>query len=210
MLVNSSNYNESILQIAEKNQKRAWEIVNSLKIVEIWKDFGATANLVGSLRTGLLMKNKDVDFHIYSDNFSIVDSFGAIAQIANNNRICKVDYINLLETEEQCLEWHAWYRDDDDELWHIDMIHILNESIYAGRFEMVADKIKSVLTPELKYTILSIKNSIDDDEKIMGIDIYQAVIESGVKNYDEFKIWNHKHKQDGINMWMPGKSDLYY
>jgi hypothetical protein len=193
----------NILEISKKNQERAFSIIQEIQIIEYWNSYGAKVNLVGSLRTGLLMKNKDIDFHIYSDQFSIIDSFGAVALIANNPKIKRVSYTNLIDTEEKCLEWHMWYQDNDNEYWQIDMIHILNESPYVGRFEMVADKINSVLTPEYKIAILSIKNDIPDGEKVMGIEIYQAVIRDGIKNYSDFVCWKKKQNQTGIIDWMP-------
>lgn len=36
----------------------------------------------------------------------------------------RIEYGNLLDTNEECLEWHAWYADADDQLWQIDMIHM--------------------------------------------------------------------------------------
>jgi len=193
----------NILEISKKNQERAFSIIQEIQLIEYWNLYGAKVNLVGSLRTGLLMKNKDIDFHIYSDQFSIIDSYGSVALIANNPKIKRVSYTNLIDTEEKCLEWHMWYQDNDNEYWQIDMIHILNESPYAGRFEMVADRINFVLTPEYKIAILSIKNDIPDGEKVMGIEIYQAVIRDGVKNYSDFVYWKKKQNQAGIIDWMP-------
>lgn len=139
----------NILEISKKNQERAFSIIQEIQIIESWNSYGAKVNLVGSLRTGLLMKNKDIDFHIYSDRFSIIDSFGAVALIANNPKIKRVSYTNLIDTEEKCLEWHMW------------------------------------------------------GEKIMGIEIYQAVIRDGVKNYSDFVYWEKKQNQAGIIDWMP-------
>jgi hypothetical protein len=192
-----------ILAISERNQKHAWDIIKETGIIKIWESFSATINLVGSLKTGLLMKNRDIDFHIYSDPFSLSDSFTAIYTLAKNPRIKRIEYINLLDTNELCVEWHAWYLDKENELWQIDMIHILKESAYAGKFEIVADRIISVLTKETKYAILSIKNEIPQNMKIMGIEIYQAVIQYGIRNYQDFIKWREKQNHKGIIDWMP-------
>lgn len=55
---------EHILELAEKNQREAWEVIRKTDIMNIWKSVGAEINLVGSLNMGLLVKNRDVDFHI--------------------------------------------------------------------------------------------------------------------------------------------------
>ena len=55
-----------ILDIARKNQQKAWEIIKKINVIPIWEGIGAQINLVGSLRTGLLMKHRDIDLHIYT------------------------------------------------------------------------------------------------------------------------------------------------
>ena len=57
---------EHILELAEKNRQQAWEVIRKTDVMNIWKSVGAEINLVGSLNMGLLVKNRDVDFHIYS------------------------------------------------------------------------------------------------------------------------------------------------
>ena len=57
---------ENIFEIAAANQQRAREVIRDSRLEEAWRSVGAEPNLVGSLRTGLLMKHRDIDFHIYS------------------------------------------------------------------------------------------------------------------------------------------------
>ena len=195
--------NSKLLLVAEKNQARAFDIIRTLRIQEIWKNMGGEAHLVGSLRTGLLIKNLDIDFHVYTDDFSVKRSFDAIAQIAGHPKINKINYMNLIDTEEKCIEWHLSYIDKHKEEWNIDIIHIHKESKYAGWFERVANRISEVLTLETKLTILSIKNDIPANVKVMGIEIYQAVIRDGIRNYKEFMLWKKNQPQNGIIEWIP-------
>lgn len=194
---------EPITEIAQKNQQKAWNIINDTDIINIWKEVGAEIHLVGSLSMGLLMKHRDIDFHIYSSPLSLSDSFSAIAMLADNKQIQRIEFINLLNTDEKCLEWHAWYLDSDSELWQIDMIHILKGSTYDGYFEKMAERISAVLTNETRYAILKLKYETPDVEKIMGIEYYQAVIQDGVRTYSEFMEWRKKHPVTGIVEWMP-------
>ena len=126
---------EHLLELAKRNQERAWEVIRQTDIINIWKSVGAEINLVGSLNMGLLMKHKDIDFHIYTSPFRISDSFQAMARLAENPLIKRIEYGNSLDTEEQCVEWHAWFQDPNNELWQIDMIHIVKGSRYDGYFE---------------------------------------------------------------------------
>jgi hypothetical protein len=192
-----------INQIANQIQKKAWSIVEETDVVNHWTSIGATINLVGSLKTGLLINNRDIDFHIYTDPFRLADSFSAISALAENRRIKNISYSNLLESEDKCIEWHAFYEDKDGNSWQIDMIHILNESPYVGYFENVAERISKVLTNETREAILRLKNSIPIDKKVMSIQIYQAVIEGGVRDLETFWKWKEQNPNEGIVRWVP-------
>ena len=84
-----------------------------------------------------------------------------------------------------------------------DTIQILKGSAYDGFFENVAQRIKAVLTPEMRRTILELKYLTPEEEHIMGIEYYQAVIADGVRNYPDFLEWRKKHPATGIITWCP-------
>ena len=193
----------NILELAKRNQQKAWEIIEDTRIVRIWEGIGAKVNLVGSLRTGLLMKHRDIDFHIYTSPLDLSASFRAMAELAENMSIKKIEYTNLLHTAEACIEWHAWYKDMEGELWQMDMIHIQEGSRYDGYFERVAERISAVLTDEMRLAILKLKYETPDTEKIMGVEYYQAVIQDGVRSYPEFEEWRRLHPAVGVVEWVP-------
>ena len=192
-----------ILELAKRNQQKAWESIEDTRIVRIWEGIGAKVNLVGSLRTGLLMKHRDIDFHIYTSPLDLSASFRAMAELAENTSVKKIEYTNLLHTAEACIEWHAWYQDMEGELWQMDMIHIQEGSRYDGYFERVAERISAVLTDEMRLAILKLKYETPDTEKIMGVEYYQAVIQDGVRSYPEFEEWRRLHPAVGVVEWMP-------
>lgn len=193
----------NILELAKRNQQKAWEIIEDTRIVRIWEGIGAKVNLVGSLRTRLLMKHRDIDFHIYTSPLDLSASFRAIAELAENTSVKKIEYTNLLHTAEACIEWHAWYKDMEGELWQMDMIHIQEGSRYDGYFERVAERISAVLTDEMRLAILKLKYETPDTEKIMGVEYYQAVIQDGVRSYPEFEEWRRLHPAVGVVEWVP-------
>lgn len=192
-----------ILALARYNQDKAWEVIKETNIIKCWQSIGARINLIGSLKTGLLMTHRDIDFHVYTPTMSITDSFKAMARLAENPRVRNITYTNLLHTEEECIEWHAWCLNKEDELWQIDMVHIVEGSRYDGYFENVTDRIAEVLTPELKEAILTLKYETPEDEKIMGIEYYVAVIRDGVRNYPDFTAWRKANPISHIVEWMP-------
>lgn len=193
----------NILELAKRNQQKAWEIIEDTRIVRIWEGIGAKVNLVGSLRIGLLMKHRDIDFHIYTSPLDLSASFRVMAELAENTSVKKIEYTNLLHTAEACIEWHAWYQDMEGELWQMDMIHIQEGSRYDGYFERVAERISAVLTDEMRLAILKLKYETPDTEKIMGVEYYQAVIQDGVRSYPEFEEWRRLHPAVGVVEWMP-------
>ena len=193
----------NIFELAKRNQQKAWEIIEDTRIVRIWEGIGAKVNLVGSLRTGLLMKHRDIDLHIYTSPLDLSASFRAMAELAENTSIKKIEYTNLLHTAEACIEWHAWYQDMEGELWQMDMIHIQEGSRYDGYFERVAERISAVLTDEMRLAILKLKYETPDTEKIMGVEYYQAVIQDGVRSYPEFEEWRRLHPAVGVVEWVP-------
>ena len=192
-----------LIEIAQINQQRAHEIIQELNLIPLWASIDVEAHLVGSLRMGLLMKHLDIDLHLYSDPVSLADDFRIIARLAQNPHIKRIEYVNLLDTEEACLEWHLHYEDPLNQMWQIDMIHILKGSRYDGYFEQMADRIVAALTDETQHTILQLKYETPESEKIMGIEYYQAVLRDGVKNYAEFETWRRQHPVTGIVTWMP-------
>ena len=194
---------EHILKLAERNRLRARQIVRESGVVEAWQAIGAEVRQVGSLRMGLLMTHRDIDFHVYSSPLTPQRSFAAVAALAENPRFGLIQCRNLLGTEERCIEWHATYHDDDGGPWRFDMIHIVAGSRYDGYFERMADRIVAALTPETRQAILALKYETPPGEKIMGIEYYQAVLRDGIRRYDDFARWRQEHPVTGIVEWMP-------
>ena len=191
-----------IVPLADAAQERAREVIRQGGIREAWDGVGAKVNQVGSMATGLLMKHRDIDFHIYTDTLDIAESFKVISRICANSNVTRLEYRNLAATEEACLEWHVWYNLDSEE-WQIDMIQILHGSQFDGHFEHVAERINAVLTPESRRTILELKYLTPAEEHIAGIEYYQAVIADGIKTYAQFIAWLKEHPMTGINKWCP-------
>lgn len=161
-----------ILELALHNQQTAWNILEHTGIIPAWERIGATVHLVGSLKSGLLAKSRDIDLHIYTDTLNIAASFSVMQELAERLSLKEVQFKNLIQTEEECIEWHAIYEDEDMNTWKFDMIHIRKGSKYDGVVEKVTAAITNQLTPEIKNTILQIKFDVPDGIQIPGIEIY--------------------------------------
>ena len=172
---------DPVLQLAAANRQRAQAIVGELQIEEIWRSAGAEPRLVGSLRMGLLVRHRDIDYHIYSPQLRLSESFAAMARLAENPRIRRIEFANLLDAPDRCLEWHAWY-------------------------ERMADRITAALTDETRTAILRLKYDTPDERKIPGIACYMAVLRDGVRTWPQLEEWLAAHPLDGIVEWMPEES----
>ncbi len=192
-----------ILQLAQQNQRTAWNILEKTGVIQAWEKMGATVNLVGSLKSGLLMKSRDIDMHIYTDQLQISESFRVMQQLAERLPLTEIHYGNLIDTEEECIEWHAIYRHTDGNDWKFDMIHIRKGSKYDGTVEKVTEAIINHLTPDLRRTILQIKSEIPDGVPISGIEIYHAVFTGNVSNYEELEEWRRDHPLTNSLDWLP-------
>lgn len=191
------------METALRNTENAHQIIQKTGVIKLWESIGATVNPVGSLSMELLVKHLDIDLHLYTPTIEIGKDFSVMSRLAALPSIRKIEYGNLLATEERCLEWHAWYEADDGEIWQLDMIHIERGSRYDGYFERQARRIAAALTDETRNTILRLKWETPEEEKIAGIEYYQAVIRDGVRDYDSFMKWRMGHPLTGVVEWMP-------
>ena len=194
-----------IERISSYYQNKAKQILKSTKFIEILEDCGLRVNLIGSLKMGLMVNHRDIDLHIYSKNITIESSFQAISKIAANPNITETLCINGLNTDEHCIEWHLKYRDDENEIWQIDIIHIEEGSRYDGYFEKMADKICEIITPTQRETILKLKylSTLENKIQIHGSEIYEAVIDNGIEDFEELKEWVKKRGLQEPYFWTP-------
>ena len=190
-----------ILELALHNQQTAWNILEHTGIIPAWERIGATVHLVGSLKSGLLAKSRDIDLHIYTDTLNIAASFSVMQELAERLSLKEVQFKNLIQTEEECIEWHAIYEDEDMNTWKFDMIR--KGSKYDGVVEKVTAAITNQLTPEIKNTILQIKFDVPDGIQIPGIEIYHAVFVGGVRNYEELEQWRKTNPLTNSLDWLP-------
>ena len=192
-----------IIELAEQNQQNAWKLLDETGIIPAWERIGATVHLVGSLKSGLLMKSRDVDLHIYTGKLDITESFSVMQELAERLKLKEIQYKNLVHTEEECIEWHVLYEDQELHTWKFDLIHIRKGSKYDGVVENVTAAIAKLLTPGLRETILRIKYEVPDGVMIPGIEIYHAVFTGGVRSYEALERWRQEHPLTNSLDWLP-------
>ncbi len=150
-----------------------------------------------------MLNHRDIDIHIYTGEPMVLKSFSFMKNIAESKAVKNIQYKNLLDTKEECIEWHVWYEAEEGVTWKLDIIHIRKSSFYDGFFEKVTDKLIERLTPETKEAILQIKYELGEKSNVPGIQICHAVLEHGIKNYADFIQWSKKNPVDAVLEWMP-------
>jgi hypothetical protein len=123
--------------------------------------------------------------------------------LAEKLQFKEIHYINGIDTEEECIEWHVLYENNDMNVWKMDMIQIRKGSKYDGTVENVTNAIINKLTPDIRQTILQIKYDIPDNIKIPGIEIYHAVFSGKVKTYEELEQWRKTNPLTNSLDWLP-------
>ena len=180
-----------------KLRNRAGEVLRKSKVLEAWERIGGKIRGVGSFRSGLMMKHRDLDLHVYTDTLDAARALEALGPVIASERTVGLDYVNHADTEERCLEWHLRLRDDAGETWKIDMIQILAGTKYDGVIEDETEAVIEALTPEFRKRILELKNACPDDLNVCGIEYCRAVISGGVKSWREFMDWRKDHPLRG-------------
>ncbi len=202
---------KKLLEISDALRLEALRVVRDSGVVEAWEGVGATVNMVGSVRSGLVMNNLDVDFHVYTPSGvpMLAASEAAIERLGRNPAIGDVWFRNLLDTPEECIEWHVSYKSTGD-IWRLDMIHIRRGSAFDGTMERVTEALVARLDPtanpkagEEREAILRIKHDAPVGEPAAGIEVYYAVLELGLRTYDEFAAWKRTAGPIDLLGWMP-------
>jgi hypothetical protein len=192
-----------LLELSRQMRQSAQKVLNDLDVENNCHNVGGTVNIVGSLKTDLMLNHRDIDLHIYTGEPMVEKSFSFMKKIAENKDVKDIRYKNLLDTKEECIEWHVRFEDKDKSIWKLDIIHIRKGAFYDGFFERVTDKIIEKLTPETKEAILQIKHELGEKSDVAGIQIYHAILGHGIKNYADFIQWSKKNPIDTVLEWTP-------
>ena len=195
----STHTTNPLIERAERTAEAAYALLRDTRLRERWEARGAEVHLVGSLATGLLLKHLDIDLHVYTNTLDPADGFAIATALAPQ----RLEYRDLSDTSERCLEWHLWFRDADEREWQVDVIQMSHDSSYKGYFEHRVERICSVLTPETRRAILTLKDAVPADTHVPGILIYMAVLRDGIRTPAAFRAWLCDHPLDGILDWCP-------
>ncbi len=196
---------DPVLKASWEMRNRASALLRASGVLEAWEAIGAKIRCVGSFRSDLMMKDRDIDLHVYTDTLDVPMALKAMAPILASPRTCGLTYVNGADTDEHCLEWHLRMKDDAGDVWTVDIIQILAGSELDGFFEDTTEAIVDALTPESRRQILRLKASAPEGAKICGIEFYKAVLEDHVASWEEFLRWRQDNPLECLLKWRPAK-----
>lgn len=198
---------DPLLRASWELRRQAAEVLRESKVLEAWESIGGEVCGVGSFRTDLMMKHRDIDLHVYTEHLDVARTLAALRPVIADARTTGLCYINGADTGEHCLEWHLRRRDDSGNEWKLDMIQILAGTRYDGVMEEVAEAVAEAVSPEMRKRILSLKNECPDELTICGIEYCKAVIADGVTSWRQFLEWRRENPPETLMGWKPGEGD---
>ena len=193
-----------IVSRAETRQQTAEHILRELDLVNRWSRFG-TCHLVGAVAYGLVVA-PDIDMEVFCPDPKIEDGFEIIRACALHPNVTKTRFWNALGPPHFGLYWQIRY-DDEGEEWKIDMWSMADS--YSGPCgSRLTEPMNTALTAESRETILRLKEAVlaDHGLECSSIQIYRAVLDSGVADLDGLKAWLPENPLTGVvTDWEPRK-----
>lgn len=181
-------------------QKEAHKILGQLQLIEKLSKYGKP-EIIGSLFLGLMVW-RDIDIEVENDNltkeelgelvkniildteyridFTVIYNCQFLKPHLPKGTYLGIKFYDHLPKEEQSSK--------SDKIWKIDIWFLPKENLQGS---LKTNEIKNNLTDDSKKIILEIKEELWQNPKykkiITSIDIYEAVLDKGVKNLEEFK-----------------------
>ena len=175
-----------ILKYSAKIKEETDLILYDRGLYKIFEKYG-TAKFTGSYELDLMIK-KDLDVTIVTKDISLEEFFNLGGEISSLLKPHSMFFRNtkVKPISKRPKEGYYWGVQFDD--WKIDLWAI-DEQIYSGSVRYI-DSVAGKITEENKKTILELKYLFIDNKdygsKFSSREVYEAVLNNGVKTVDEF------------------------
>jgi len=186
---------------AEKRFVTAMSILEELRLLERWGRVG-NACIVGAMAYGLQVA-PDIDMEIFCDKPSVQVGFAILSACVQNPRVRKARYANELDGPDQGLYFQLRYLHPGGEEWKLDMWMVAKDHPGPLSRDLV-EPMRRALSDETREAILLVKEQVRAKRAaIPSIQIYEAVLEHGVRSYEEFLTWQAVAQPAGLTDWRP-------
>lgn len=188
------------LQRARYKKQQAKKIIQELQLIEKWSTVG-DCHLVGAAAYDLIV-SPDIDFETFSDDIHPEHIMLELAPLVANPNVVELKYHDYSKTDFNGHYFKLIYNEQGTE-WTIDMWLFSTNKEGALSRDMVPF-MKKYLTNTSREIILDIKEAlIEKNLEFSSIFIYQAVLEYGIKNIDEFLLWTTTNNTNIPFHWKP-------
>ncbi|MFJ9179192.1 hypothetical protein [Streptomyces sp. NPDC102360] len=187
---------------ARRRRAVADTVLDRLGLFERWRPLG-TPLLVGSVALDLVVE-PDIDMEIYSPAPSVADGFAALVPCSELPGVRKLRFANALDLADRGLYWRLDYEFKPDETWTIDMWWLPDDHPGPRAADLVTP-VRDALDDQTRDAILAIKEgALTRGEATQGVWVYQAVLDHGIRTYDEFLAWQASTPTtDVLTSWRP-------
>lgn len=190
----------SSLQRALHKKQQAKKIIQELQLSEKWSKIG-DCHLVGAAAYDLIV-SPDIDFETFCDEIHPDRIMQELAPLVANPNVMELKYHDYSKTDFNGHYFKLVYKERDTE-WTIDMWLFSTNKEGALSRDMVP-LMKRLLTNSSRKIILDIKEAlIERSLQFPSIFIYQAVLEYGIKNIDDFLLWTTTNNTSIPFHWQP-------
>ncbi|WP_236575623.1 hypothetical protein [Paenibacillus sp. USDA918EY] len=139
---------------------------------------------------------------IYCDEPNVESGFEVLKNLAIHPNVTKARFSNHLDGPDQGLYFQIRYKNDDGEVWKLDMWLLAHDHPGPCARDLV-EPLKNALDDAKRKTILTFKEeAIKNGIKIPSIQIYEAVMDHNIQNFNELMRWHEKQPQ-GLTTWKP-------
>lgn len=185
-----SEQTEQLLQRQNALQEEAQIVLKELDLINMLRAAG-TLRVMGSFASGLMVW-RDLDLSVSSHGLSIERAYEIMRPLFIHPRVKQIRYLhqsgdfkeNGLDERHFFMVYYDLYPQAE---WKLDISFWLAEGI---RPEPLQDILEQQLTPDIRLTILQIKDAWYQHpayrSKVSSTDIYDAILQHGVHTLDEF------------------------
>lgn len=166
---------------------KAAKILRDSRLLEQLEAIGAP-HIVGSYRMDMMAWN-DIDIDIENNGMCLEKLYSLTAYILQTFHPTWYEAKEEKDGEGKTVWFHGFEAVMDGELWNFDLWFFDRETIHKA--EAFCDGIAGRATAEQKEIITTLKReliarNLYSSEKFHSMDVYQAVLEQGVRSISEF------------------------
>ncbi len=183
---------------AKSLQQEAFKVIGKLELPRNLSSIGIP-RLIGSANNGLMVW-RDVDYEVYVDQYRFERYVNFISHYANIPGVVEVGLTdfsvkNIHKSSTKGIYTHLLFQDSDQNDWKVDvwfLDFVPPDRSYEGL-------LKRASRSEID-AILNIKERMHTGplykKYIISVDIYSAVLEGNVRNFEEFGVYMKLHGKD--------------